>query len=240
MRNLFNRQFDMLVRVLAFAKKYADVFSETSLARKLFGIIEATLPELRKSAGLQDAGFALNRGGATSRGQARAVLFDCMDAISLAARSMGRENPEIAAKFTMPYSLGDRDVVGRACGFVQNAEAMKDDFLAYELEPDFIEQLKAAIKRFEDSIATHAEAKATQANATASVEDTIETAMDAVCQLDGIIPNKFRKSYPVLREWESARRVAQARASKPVSNGPPQPEPGPEPAPATAPAPTQA
>ena len=240
MTNLFNRQFDMLVRVLAFAKKYADVFSQSSLARKLFGIIEATLPELSKSAGLQDAGFALNREGSTSRAQARAVLFDCMDAIGLATRSMGRENPQIAAKFKMPYSLGDRGVIGRARGFVENAEAMKVDFLAYELEPDFIEQLKTAIRRFEDSIATHAEAKVTQANATASVEDTVETAMDAAYQLDGIMPNKFRKNYPVLREWESARRVARARVSKPVSEDPPQPKPAPEPAPATAAGPTQA
>ena len=49
----------MLLRVLAFGKKYADLFPRR-LARKMFAIIGATLPEFEQCAGSQVAGIALN------------------------------------------------------------------------------------------------------------------------------------------------------------------------------------
>ncbi len=166
MRNLFNRQFDMLVHVLGFYKKYAHLFSPDSLAGKMFAIIATSLPQLSESAGSQAAGAALTREGTTSRGQARAVLFDCLDRISWTARAIARDNPQIRDKFIMPYSLGDREVIHKAHGFAENAESMKGVFLDHEVDPDFIEELNAAITRFEESIVEHGRARRTLTKAT--------------------------------------------------------------------------
>ena len=223
MRNLFNRQLDMLVRVLAFGKKYAHLFPPDTLAGKLFAIIAATIPTLSESAGSQAAGVALNRQGVTEKAESRTVLLDCLDAITQTARAIGRENPGVRSNFKMPRSVSDRDVLSVARSFADNAEPIKDLFLAHETDPGFIDELKAAITRFEESIRIREQAKGTQSNATAAIEDTIDKAMDAAYRLDGIVPNKVRKDYPALKEWEGARRVARAR--QPVSDPEPQPEP---------------
>jgi len=48
----------------------------------------------------------------------------------------------------------------------------------------------------------------------------METAMDAVYRLDGIVPNKLKNNSPLLREWDTARRIASARTAKAAQDRP--------------------
>src|SRR5688572_25856956 len=114
MRSLFNRQFDMLVRALAFGQKYTHLFPTNRLAGKLFAKIAALLPQLGEAAGSHAAGAALAEASLTSKASARAVLFECLDKISLTARAMARENPQVRNKFKTPYSVSDREVINKA------------------------------------------------------------------------------------------------------------------------------
>jgi hypothetical protein len=214
MRNLLNRQLDMLVRLGAFGNKYAHRFEPDGLVAKLFAIVVASIPSLSKSAGSQEAGKALSREGVITKAEAKAELLDCMAEISLAATGIGRDIPGVRSKFRMPPAIGDRALIGVAQGFLENAEKMKDQFVGHGVDLD---ELRIAIDNFFESIRGREEAKGTQTNATASIDHTIEAAMDAVYRLDAILPIKLRKDYPVLKEWEGARRVARARITvKPV------------------------
>ena len=97
---------------------------------------------------------------------------------------------------------------------------MKDEFIAHEMDPGFIYELNVAIARLEASIVEYNNAKGAQTNATASIEQVIQKAMDAAYRLDGMVPNKLSNNYPLLKEWEAARRVASARVvSKPNPEG---------------------
>ena len=102
-----------------------------------------------------------------------------------------------------------------------NAAPLLDLFVAHELPPTFIEDLQAVIVRLENAIETHADKRGTQVAATASIEDAMETAMDTVYRLDGIVPNKIKNNPATLREWDAARRVARphsgAKGSVPPS-----------------------
>ena len=90
---------------------------------------------------------------------------------------------------------------------------MKEIFVAHEMAPGFIEELRDAIGRFEAAIRKHTDKKGLRVAATASI-DAMDKAMNAVYRLAGIVPNKLRKDYPTLKEWELARRVHNARVSK--------------------------
>ena len=52
--------------------------------------------------------------------------------------------------------------------------------------PNFVQELKASIACLEDAIKAHAEKKGIQITATASIESTMEKAMDAMYRLDGM------------------------------------------------------
>ena len=66
-------------------------------------------------------------------------------AISLTARSMGRVDKSIRAKFKMPQSGTDRDAISTARQFAEQAQAMKDEFVAHQMDPGFIDELNAAL-----------------------------------------------------------------------------------------------
>ena len=206
MKTLFNRQYDALLRVRAFAEKHSDLFPPATLAGKMFAVIAAAIPDVTKYAGSQEAGFALAR----------------EEAIVKTARSIGRDQPAVLGKFLMPRGGGDRSLINAAIGFVENAGAMKDVFVAHEMSPDFVQELQEAIYRFETAIREHQDRKGLHISATGFIEDTMEPAMDAVYRLAGIVPNKLKKNAAILREWEHARRVASGRVSKsPETEDPP-------------------
>jgi hypothetical protein len=225
MKDLFNRQFDTLVRVSAFYRKHSHLFSPESLSAKMFEVIGEAIAELTRHIGSQAAGSALAREGSISRAEARQALRDCLEAITRTSRSIGRGHPETLSKFRMPREVGDRELLGAAIGFLARVGPMRDVFVAHEMEPDFVEQLEASIKHLEDAIQEYSEKKTIQTTATSSIEETMQKAMDAVYRLAGVVPNRLKRNSSVLREWDIARRVASARV---VSKSPePEPEPPP-------------
>jgi hypothetical protein len=76
MKDLFNRQFDTLVRVSAFYRKHSHLFSPESLSAKMFEVIGEAIAELTRHIGSQAAGSALAREGSISRAEARQALRD--------------------------------------------------------------------------------------------------------------------------------------------------------------------
>ena len=220
MKGQFNRQFDTLLRVSMFGEKHSDLFPPSSLAGKLFGAVADAIPQLRKNDGSQAAGLALSREGVTAKAEARETLREWMVALTRTARSIGREKPAIVAKFRLPAGLGDGALLAAARGFVENASPIAAVFVSYELPPNFLDEVNTAISRLEEAIKAHAHTKSFQVSATASIALTMETAMDTVYRLDGIVPNKLKKNSPLLREWNTARRVASARTTKAAQDQP--------------------
>jgi len=214
MRSQFNRQFTTLLRVRAFGEKHSDLFPPSSLSGKMFGIIAEAITALSNNAGSQAAGLALAREGTTAKAEARQALREWVVDISRTARSIGRDHPEILAKFRLPYDVSDRALISVARGFAQNAAPLVALFVEHELSATFVQELEGAIACFEDAIEDHADKRGLQVAATASIGDAMETAMDALYRLDGMVPNKIKKNPVLLREWDAARRIAAPRSSK--------------------------
>ena len=101
----------------------------------------------------------------------------------------------------------------------------------HEMSRNFVEELQLAIDRFETAILDYSEKKDVRVAATASIEETVDKAMDTVFRLAGIVPNKIRKNQQTLKEWELARRVHGVRVSKSAE---PEPSASTEAVPATA------
>jgi hypothetical protein len=131
----------------------------------------------------------------------------------------------VLSLFRMPWDVGDQALIGAAHGILEKATATKDLFVTYEMSPNFLEELQAAIQRLETAISGHKDNNAIRSTTADSFEETMATAMDAVYRLAGVMPNKLKKDSAEFREWEDARRVVRGRAPKPS---------GPEPSPPAA------
>jgi len=221
-KSLFNRQFETVLRVRGYHRKYADLFPPETMCGKLFDLIETLTPQLSKFAGSEFASDGLIKSAVTEKAQARQVLRTCMEPIYRTARVIARHEPAILGQFEMPGLVGDLVLLKTAQGFLENAESMKDVFVANDLSPDFVEQLKAAIDRLQAAISTKDAKKGQRKNASKSMRQTMDQAMDAVYRLAGLVPNKLARNSPLLAEWEIARRVHSAPVSKaPEPNPPP-------------------
>src|SRR5438093_5013701 len=86
----------------------------------------------------------------------------------------------------------------RRARFAQNAAPLVALFVEHELSATFVQELEAAIARFEDAIEDHADKRGLQVAATASIGDAMEKAMDVLYRLDGMVTNKIKKN-PDLR-----------------------------------------
>jgi len=214
MNNQYQRQFETLLRVRAFGDKYSDLFPPTSLSGRMFATIASAITELSQYAGTQAAGFGLARESVTAKAEAREILRECLVAIARTAGSIDREHPGVVKKFRLPRKVSDGALISGARGFAENVESMKEVFVAYEMSPDFVHELHAAIHGLETAVQERTNKKGRQIAATLSIEDTMDKAMDALYRLDGMAPNKLGKDYPKLKEWELARRVQKARVSK--------------------------
>jgi hypothetical protein len=214
MKNLFNRQFETLLRVRAFFEKHVELFPPTSLSGKTFGIVAAAIPELSKFMRSHASVVALTQQGVVSKAEARQEVRDRLEAVTRTARSIGRKEPGVASLFRMPRDVGDQGLIGAARSFLENADAMKDVFVEHEMPATFVQELAAAIQRLETAISDNAGKKGMRSTATDAFEETMDKAMDAVYQLAGMVPNKLNKDGPILQEWEVARRVVRARTAK--------------------------
>src|SRR4051812_49999242 len=82
-----------------------------------------------------------------TRGDARLALFEDLQAINRAARSMGK-----ADQFPVPPFGNDRNLIGAARAFALAAIPLKVEFILHELPENFIEDLNADIHELETEI----------------------------------------------------------------------------------------
>jgi hypothetical protein len=81
------------------------------------------------------------------------------------------------------------------------------------MDPEFIDELKTAISRFQDAVQGHVNAKKIQTSATGNLAKTRQRVLDAIYRLDGIVPNTLRKNGVSLSEWDDVRKVSRARGA---------------------------
>jgi hypothetical protein len=224
MKSQYIRQLETLVRVRAFGEAHSDLFPPSSLSGKTFGVIAGAIPTLRDNAGSQAAGRSVKEEGLTLKTEAREALREWIVDISRTARAIGREHPEVASKFRLPSRIGDEALLEGARAFARNAAPLEDTFVAHELPPTFLQDLGAAIARFESVSKEQTDNRGVQIRATASLADCMDKAMDALYRLDGMVPNKIKRNPTLEHEWEVARRLPSARSSKRTKEDPGPPD----------------
>jgi hypothetical protein len=211
-----NRRHQMFIRVREFFAPRENDFSTGGMARQLFAQLKTTITELDSSVAAQASGVGQARQRTQTRGDARLALFEDLQAINRAARTMG-----LSEQFPVPPFGNDRNLIGAARAAASAAVPVKAEFILHEMPENFIEELNENIQALETEIAEQSGAVDDHVNASASIDDTIDTGFEIVRKLDGLVRNKYADNPGVLAEWASASHTERApRRSTPVPSTP--------------------
>lgn len=206
-----SRTHQMLVRSREFMAQNINDFVATGAARQLFLDLQADVAKVEQHAGAHASGVGMARQGTRTRGEARDALLADIDAIYNVARSMGVE-----ARFPRPAINNDDALLDAANAYATNALPLKDDFIAHELERDFLEDLAADRAAFAAAIAEQSNARGDHIAARAELEGVLEGAVRRVRQLNGIIKAKYASNPGKLAEWAAASHIERPpRRAKP-------------------------
>lgn len=216
------RGHEMLQRVGGFGATHADSFPANTLGGELFAVVNATLSELDEHQTRQASGAGSAKQATISRSEAREELRRDLEAISRTARSMAETIPGLDDKFRLPRGrVSDQILIGTARAFAADALPLKDEFIRYEMNTKFLEDLNADIIAFEQAINAQNVNVEKRVTATAAIENALENGIKAVRRLDAIVRNKFENDPATLAAWTSASHIERSPRRTPKTTKPP-------------------
>jgi hypothetical protein len=207
MNGLDTRRYEMLTRVRDFGAAHSDLFPKASRGAQAFAAVAAAVAELTRHAAEHVSGRGSAREGTSSKAVTRDALHDDLDAISRTARALALDIPGLDEKFRLPRGNGDQTLLTAARAFRRDATPLAKEFIEHDLPKDFLADLDASIKDFENAIHEHEAGKDTHVAARAALDTAMQAGLDAVRRLDAIVRNRLRNDAPIVAIWERARHV---------------------------------
>ena len=228
MTNREIRNYEMLVRVRDYGAKHQDLFPAASVAGKLFAAVGTAAEALQRCDSKELAGRGGEEDGAMSRAAAREALRRQVRAIVQTAAAA--ETPGLGRKFRPVVDGNDERLLSAARSFLDEAKPYEATFVAHELPPDFLSELRAGIDAFEGAQRERASGRDERIGARLRFQAAMKQGLRAVRRLSGIVPNKLQDPAEAIL-WDAARRIEEVRMRNSATTPAVTPEP-PSPSPA--------
>ncbi len=208
------RRYEMFMRVQQFGADNAADFPAGSVGAAQFAVIGSEIVKIGQYADAQSTGGGGARQDFVTKDTARENLRDAVADIVRTARSMNYQFDGIAAKFRMPRSQNDQNLLIASRAFSDESAAYDTDFQAYGLGKNFRAELQIDITAFADSLTPSGSMIDRQVAGTAEISAAVRRGMIARRILEGVVRNKYNASVGKLAAWLSASHIERA-ASKP-------------------------
>lgn len=219
MNDIVRNRLDMFIRVREHAAARAAQFPPTSFAGEQISIIKSVIDNLENHMSAQESGRISAQQGSLSRAAARDEVLRDLEALSRTARAIAQTNPHVSNLFRVPHHKSDQEVLTTARAALSAALPLKAEFIKRGMPADFLEDLQADIEAMEEAIAHKAQGHESHVNATAAIDDEVESGMGALRELDPIMRNTYANDPASLAAWTSASHV-----ERPPRNRTKQPE----------------
>lgn len=201
------RRIDMLIRVRQFGIDNAADFPANSVGAAQFALLTDLMNDIEQFAEIQATSIGDARQLFVNKQTARENLREDLYEIVRTARSMEYQFNGITAKFRMPRSQNDQNLLSIARAFYDQSEQFNADFTAYGMDANFRAALETAIDEFDMSLNPPATAIDGQVAATAELGDAVGRGMIARRVLDGVVKNKYKNNVGKLSAWLSASYI---------------------------------
>jgi hypothetical protein len=214
-----NNIFEMLKRVNEFANLHQNSFSQNSLAKELFNMIQQTVENITNLTITQASTTSSTKQGVIKKATLRESLRNDMEIISRTAKGIAVRQPGIDNKFRMPLGNNDTNLLTTANAFARDIIEFLEEFSKRELDKKFFDDFNTNIIAFEQATKDKNTSKTAQVATRTAINQAVENGMTAFREVDSIVRNKFRNDGNILSQWVTASHlVKQTRNNKRSKN----------------------
>jgi hypothetical protein len=206
---------DSAGRILGYQELHPDTSAGGTAASARVKVLVARGNELVEQ---EFAGHRAVKGAVINKVQLRGELVQTVAVLSGIARSIARQEPDLAPGIPMPGRRdSDKAFLGRSRDALAAATAKKDVFLKYGMPETLVEDLGALIQRYEAVVSDKHAGQAAHIGARAELRAVAAELVSLMHQLDAINTFRFRNDPQALEAWRAARKVAWPAGSKSVA-----------------------
>jgi hypothetical protein len=200
------------VRAFSRAHPSADT-SYTVVLDRLDGSI-VRIEELAKQ---QEGGYASKHSAAIRRSDLRSRLQSgLLRYLVTAADDVGTEAPAVAERFRLPSTSATHAVFrAQVSEMLDQARGNQEILVKHGMSATLLDELDAAIKEFDASLAETDDGKQSHVAARAEMKALGDEIMRLVGMLDGFNRYRFHRDPELIVAWESAKRIVSGPEPKP-------------------------
>jgi hypothetical protein len=215
------RKCSTVKAIISFYDSFADSIDPQSIMGKLFSTVKTAGDKLATYSSDHVSETVGSHKSANNKSVARDLLLEDLKAIARTSISIGKQINGFSDVFVIPYDLNEQQLLDLARSFAKNAAPNVADFVARDMQPDFLDHLNADITAYEQILTEQHQTRADKAAANALFHEALDQALAAIDELKCIVPNKFKYNTAALAAWKVAVHTQRA------------PRPAPAPAPVT-------
>ena len=214
------RRYEMLRRVRDFGASYGHLFPESSLAPKVFAVVNRAVGEIEARDMAETTASESAR--ATRKKDARRALQERLLPLVRTAQGMADADPAFRGQFVIPKRADDQQLVAIARQCLQRAAPMAEQFVAHGMSPTFVSDFKPLIEELESALRDRGMSRDQLVEARACIRQALANGFTALWQLDLIVNNQLASNPGALEVWKRSRRVGypykrrQAAAEQPA------------------------
>lgn len=206
MHTSIRRKLDMAGRVRDFCRTHADANPGYTAA---VARLEERLARAEALARQEVAGRLAVTGAVANKNQLRGEIHDTISLLVGLAGPASREEPDLAVGIGRHAEASSHQVfLTRARVAAANGATHRDLLIRYGMPETFLDELGAALDRFEQALNQKHSGRAAHVGARAELDAVTAEIMLIVRQLDALNRFRFRNDAESLAGWKSARDVA--------------------------------
>jgi hypothetical protein len=202
------RRLNMLGEVAGFRKRHNTGITAGSKLAQFLDQALAAETEATSGGTEQTSGDGAARAGTETKQDLYQGFLDDLRAIRRTARTVSRTVPGATEQFRLPRSISQFNILTTARAFLKDAKPLEAEFLACEMDPDFLKDLEDDIEAYDKAADSQGDGKGRKKGATRTIAEAISDGCDAVRDADPLVKNKYRNQPAVLAEWLTASHVA--------------------------------
>lgn len=208
MSDLVRRQSEMAVKVKNFGTENVALYQSSAKAVAAFAVVSNGVDQLEGLGALKASAAETKFTFSDRRKSFRGQLYTTLTDIARTARQIARENPDFINKFKAPQdNRNDSVLLDSARGFADDLPPVKQLFLDYAEDEDFIEELIEETDDFAASISGQDTSNRQRIGANASIDDVLDEILAAVQTLKVIMPKLLKDNPDKLAQWLSACHI---------------------------------
>lgn len=217
MNNRDLRRYDRLTRVQTFGRERIRDFNPTSKAGALFARIDRYLVDV-DAARIEQVPNRVDKAGLLTR-----MRQNCRN-ITRTAQAIAVSEPDFIAAFKPKRTVSEAAVAAHTDALLAQLEsqptdnadaqsakqALRDRFIAYEMEAEFVTNLRADREALRIIIQQNQGETQEGIENTAMITSLFDRAGDDIQELNALMINRYQREPEKLKTWRAASRIESA------------------------------